>query len=166
MCLAFIQILEKFDESLYCLQSCLYIWTVQSGHFLFMIRFYSIQRFSLISVFDFISRFCSIQCFRLIRVFVFVSRCCNFNVSVWSGFLISSVDSAISNVSVWSGSLFSSVDTSYIRHLSYCFCVAVNWICIAISRVDGALKAWSALHLEVGNPKQKPAYLDLPVPVM
>ena len=55
---------------------------------------------------------------------------------------------------------------SYIRHLSYCFYIAVNRICVAISRVDGALKPWSAIHLGAGNSKQKPAYLDLPVPVM
>ena len=55
--------------------------------------------------------------------------------------------------------------SGYIRHLSYCFCIVVNRICVAISRVDGALKPWSAIHLGVGN-KQKPAYLDLPVPVM
>ena len=53
--------------------------------------------------------------------------------------------------------------TCYIRHLTYCFYIAVNRICVAISRVDGALKPWSAIHLEVGNSKQKPAYLDLPV---
>ena len=29
---------------------------------------------------------------------------------------------------------------SYIRHLSYCLYIAVNRICVAISRVDGALK--------------------------
>ena len=46
---------------------------------------------------------------------------------------------------------------SYIRHLSYCFYIAVNRICVAISRVDGALKPWSAIHLGVGNSKQKPA---------
>ena len=51
----------------------------------------------------------------------------------------------------------------YIRHLSYCFYIAVNRICVAISRVDGALKPWSAIHLGVGNSKHKPAYLDLPV---
>ena len=56
--------------------------------------------------------------------------------------------------------------SGYIRHLSYCFCIVVNRICVAISRVDGALKPWSAIHLGVGNSKQKPAYLDLPVPVM
>ena len=54
----------------------------------------------------------------------------------------------------------------YIRHLSYCFYIAVNRICIAISRIDGAFKTWSAIHLGVGNSKQKPVYLDLPVPVM
>ena len=32
----------------------------------------------------------------------------------------------------------------YIRHLSYCFYIAVNRICVAISRVDGALKLWSS----------------------
>ena len=32
--------------------------------------------------------------------------------------------------------------SSYIRHLSYCFYIAVNRICVAISRVDGALKPW------------------------
>ena len=41
-----------------------------------------------------------------------------------------------------------------------------NRICVAISRVDGALKPWSAFLLGDGNSKQKPAYLDLPVPVM
>ena len=55
---------------------------------------------------------------------------------------------------------------SYIRHLSYCFYIAVNRICVAIFRVDGALKPWSAIHLGAGNSKQKPAYLDLPVPDM
>ena len=44
----------------------------------------------------------------------------------------------------------------YIRHLSYCFYIAVNRICIAISRVDGALKPWSAIHLGVGNLQTKP----------
>ena len=56
--------------------------------------------------------------------------------------------------------------SNYIRHLSYCFYIAVNRICIAISRGDGALKPWSAVHLGVGNSKQKPADLDLPVQVM
>ena len=51
---------------------------------------------------------------------------------------------------------------SYIRQLSYCFYIAVTRICVAISRVDGALKPWSAIHLGVGNSKQKPAYLDVP----
>ena len=46
------------------------------------------------------------------------------------------------------------------RHLSHCFYIAVNRICVAISRVDGALKPWSAIHLGVGNSKQKTAYLD------
>ena len=55
---------------------------------------------------------------------------------------------------------------SYIRRSSYCFYIAVNRICVAISRVDGVLQPWSAIHLGVGNSKQKPAYLDLPVPVM
>ena len=54
----------------------------------------------------------------------------------------------------------------YIRHLSYCFCIPVNQICVAISRADGALKPWSAIHLGEGNSKQKPTYLDLPVPAM
>ena len=53
-----------------------------------------------------------------------------------------------------------------LRHYDYCFYIAVNRICVTISRVDGALKPWSAIHLVVGNSKQKPAYLDLPVPVM
>ena len=56
--------------------------------------------------------------------------------------------------------------SSYIRHLSYCFYIAVNRISVAIYRIDGALKPWSAIHLGVGNSKQKPASLDLPVPVM
>ena len=56
--------------------------------------------------------------------------------------------------------------TGYIRHLSYCFYIAVNRICVAISRVDGALNPLSAIHLGDGNSKQKPAYLDLPVPVI
>ena len=47
---------------------------------------------------------------------------------------------------------------------SYCFCIAVNRICVAISRADGALEPWSAIHLGEGNSKQKPTYLDLPVP--
>ena len=55
---------------------------------------------------------------------------------------------------------------AYIIHLSYCFYIAVNRICVAISKVGGALKPWSAIHLGVGNSKQKPAYLDLAVPVM
>ena len=46
------------------------------------------------------------------------------------------------------------------RHLSHCLYIAVNRICVAISRVDGALKPWSAIHLGVGNSKQKTAYLD------
>ena len=50
-------------------------------------------------------------------------------------------------------------ESSYIRHLSYCFYIVVNRICVAISRVDGALKPWSAIHLGVGNSKQKLAYL-------
>ena len=50
--------------------------------------------------------------------------------------------------------------------LSYFFYIDANRICVAISRVDGALKPWSAIHLGVGNSKQKPAYLDLPTPVM
>ena len=41
----------------------------------------------------------------------------------------------------------------YIRHLSYCFYIAVNRICVATSRVDGALKPWSAIHLGVGKTK-------------
>ena len=53
------------------------------------------------------------------------------------------------------------VPLSYIRHLSYCFCIAIKWICVAISRVDGALKPWSAFHLGAGNSIHKPAYLDL-----
>ena len=62
--------------------------------------------------------------------------------------------------------ILASLRVSYIRHLSYCFYIAVNRICVAISRVDGALKPWSAIHLGVGNSKQKPTYLDLPVSVM
>ena len=46
----------------------------------------------------------------------------------------------------------------YIRHLSYGFYIAVNQICVAISRVDGALKPWSAIHLGVGNSKQQEAH--------
>ena len=46
----------------------------------------------------------------------------------------------------------------YISHLSYCFCTAVNRIYVAISRADGALKPWSAIHLGEGN--SKPTYLD------
>ena len=47
---------------------------------------------------------------------------------------------------------------SCIRHLSYCFYIAVTRICVIISRVDGALKPWSAIHLGVGNSKQKPGF--------
>ena len=54
----------------------------------------------------------------------------------------------------------------YYRNLSYCFCRAIDWICVAISRVDKALKPWSAICLGVDNSKQKPAYLNLPVPIM
>ena len=43
---------------------------------------------------------------------------------------------------------------SYIRHLSYCFYIDVNRICVAISRVDGALKPWSAIHLGVASPNK------------
>ena len=43
----------------------------------------------------------------------------------------------------------------YIRHLSYGFYITVDRIYVAISRVDGALKPWSAIHLGVGNSKQK-----------
>ena len=39
----------------------------------------------------------------------------------------------------------------YIRHLSYCFCIAVNRICEAISRVDEDLKPRSEIHLGVGD---------------
>ena len=46
----------------------------------------------------------------------------------------------------------------YIRHLSYCFYITVNRICVAMSRVDGAFKPWSAIHLGVGNSKQKPGF--------
>ena len=42
----------------------------------------------------------------------------------------------------------------YIRQSSYCFYIAVNRICVTISRVDGALKPWSAIYLRVGNSKQ------------
>ena len=49
----------------------------------------------------------------------------------------------------------------YVRHLSYCFCIVIIWIRVAISRVDGALKPWSAFHLGVGNSIHKPAYLNL-----
>ena len=52
-------------------------------------------------------------------------------------------------------------DNCYIIHLNNGFYIAVYRICVAISRVDGALKPWSAIHLGVGNSKQKPAYLDL-----
>ena len=45
---------------------------------------------------------------------------------------------------------------SYIRHLSYCFYITFNRICVAISRVDGALKPWSAIHLGVGNSPPPP----------
>ena len=55
---------------------------------------------------------------------------------------------------------------AYIRHMSYCFCKAVDQICVAISRAEGAQKPWSAIHLGDGNSKQKPTYLDLPVPAM
>ena len=58
------------------------------------------------------------------------------------------------------------VNLTHNLQLHDCFYIAVNRICVAISRVDGALKPWSAIHLGVGNSKQKPAYLDLPVPVM
>ena len=44
-------------------------------------------------------------------------------------------------------SSWSTCSNSYIRHLSYCFYIAVNRICAAISRVDGALKPWSAIHI-------------------
>ena len=44
------------------------------------------------------------------------------------------------------------VNFGYIRHLSYCFYIAVNRICVAICRVDGALKPWSAIHLELATP--------------
>ena len=47
---------------------------------------------------------------------------------------------------------------SCIRHLSYCFFIAVTRICVVISRVDGALKPWSAIYLGVGNSKQKPGF--------
>ena len=40
------------------------------------------------------------------------------------------------------------------RHLNYCFYIAVNRIGVAISRVDGALKPWSAIHLGIGISKQ------------
>ena len=63
-------------------------------------------------------------------------------------------------------STFSEHKTLATRHLSYCFYIAVDQICVAISRVDGALKPWLAIHLGVGNSKQKLAYLDLPVPVI
>ena len=66
------------------------------------------------------------------------------------------------NWHVWIGYVFTFL--TYIRHLSYCFCIVVNCICVAISRVHGALKAWSEIHL--GNSKQKLANLDLPIPVM
>ena len=42
-------------------------------------------------------------------------------------------------------------NTGCTKHLSYCFCIAVNWICVAIPRVDGALKPWSAVHPGVSN---------------
>ena len=45
--------------------------------------------------------------------------------------------------------------SGYTRHLSYCFRVAVNRICVVVSRADGALKPWSAIHLGEDNPKQK-----------
>ena len=59
-----------------------------------------------------------------------------------------------------------SVIISYYRHLSYCFYIALNRICVAISRVEGTLKPWSAIHLGVGNSKQNPAYMNLPVPAI
>ena len=74
---------------------------------------------------------------------------------------------SVTRLGVSSHQLFKVTErTSYIRDFSYCFYIAANRICVAISRVDGALKPWSAIHLRVGNSKQKPAHLDLPVPVM
>ena len=60
------------------------------------------------------------------------------------------------------------------NNLSYCFCRVVKGICVAIPRVDGALKTWAAIHLGGSNSKQnrkegndqEPAYRDVSVPVM